>query len=84
MALLLLREVFNFMGKSKKPDGNKSGDLDPADWEQRVRKIVCDAIEPCEDNVKELKKVTYNTRDIVRDIAKSKGIRVQYSDREHD
>ena len=42
LAIIILREVFTFLGKQKR--NGKSGELDPAYWQREFRAAVKDAI----------------------------------------
>lgn len=81
LALLLLREVFNFLGKQKQGrDSGRIGDLDPAEWEKRLRAVVKEETDGIVAEIKQSRKLSYNIRDITKDIAKKLGIKVYYVD----
>lgn len=80
LALLLIREVFSYLGKQKKEEKRESsGDLDPAEWEQRIRKIVCEETNKVISEIKDSRRLNYNIRDIVKDIARKMNIPVTFS-----
>lgn len=82
LALLLVREVLNFLGKQKHPTAhvNRVGDLDPAEWEKRLRDVIQEETDAIVDEIKTSRKLSYNQRDIARDIAKKLGIKVSYGE----
>ena len=55
-AILVIRVVFDFLGKQKR--NGKSGELDPAYWKQEFRAAVHDEVSPLADR----------TRDEIREI----------------
>jgi hypothetical protein len=44
LAVIVLREVFAFLGKHKRNGNSKSGEMDPAFWQREFRAAVKDAI----------------------------------------